>query len=724
MLALVAVVPPLVAQVPARTLLRGNVHPSVRSLMPLAKADDRLAMDHMILSLRIQPEAKAALERLLRDQQDPASTDYHKWLTPEQFAARFAPSAESVAQVTGWLASQGFSVEEVGRTGLSVTFSGDAAAVEQAFRTPIMQYRVNGQLRYANAVDPSIPEGMTQVVGGVVSLNNIPKNSLIHGARRLGPASQPLYFVTGHGNFLAPSDFATIYGVSHLYDQGYTGSGVSIAVIGRTYPASATTYWNAFRSTFGLPASTVHVAFPNGNPGSMGAGEDTEADLDVEWAGAVAKGATIQFVCGQGTAAADGVDNAVKYAVDNNVADVITLSFGACEPDLEAAWSGTSTWNDFYNNYWSAAAAQGITVCVASGDSGAAGCDSASQTLAVGGYGVNGLGSTPYNVSVGGTLFNEGSGTYWATTTVTGAAGAALGYIPEVAWNESASVTGGDGLWASGGGASVIYPKPSWQAATGVPGGDHRYTPDISLASGSHDGYLIVSQGSLAAVGGTSAASPAFAGLAALLVQKAGHRQGNLNVGLYALGASQYGAGGAAVFHDITSGNNTVPGLSGFPAGTGYDQSTGLGSLDTPTWFANWGGTFSLSPSGSAGLLTGSSLTLTATLAGVDGGAAWSVSPSSGATLTAGGSSLSATFRATTAGTYTVTAKAADYPAHSATLQVAAHANLTGSGTAVGGKDVLEVLGHWGANGAAFDVTGDGLVDDSDLTAVETKLGW
>ena len=721
MLVWVAVVPPLVAQVPARTLLRGNVHPAVRNLMPLAKADDRLAMEHMILSLRIQPEAKAALERLLRDQQDPASPSFHQWLTPEQFAARFAPSPDAIAQVTAWLANQGFSVEEVGRTGLSVTFSGDAATVEQAFRTPVMQYRVDGKLRYANAVDPSIPAEMSRVVGGVVSLNNIPKKSMIRGARRSGSASQPLYYDPSWGRVMGPPDFATIYGVTSLYDQGYTGTGASIAVLGRTYPTNATTHWNTFRSTFGLPPSTVHVAFPTGNPGDLGGNENLEADLDVEWAGAVAKGATIHFVCGKGTNTGDGIDNAVIYAVDHNLADVITLSFGACEPDMEVSWNGTSTWNDFYSNYWSAAAAQGITVCVASGDSGAAGCDYASQTtVAMGGYAVNGLGSTPYNVSVGGTQFNEAGGTYWSSSNT------ALGYIPEEAWNESGPpVNGYYQLWATGGGASMIYPKPSWQAAAGVPGGDHRYTPDVALASGSEiDGYYVYSQGHSYPVGGTSAASPAFAGLMALLVQKAGHRQGNANVGLYALGASQYGAGGAAVFHDITSGNNTVPGLTGFPALPGYDQATGLGSLNAPAWFANWGGTFSLSPTGSVGLLTGTPLVLTATVAGVDGGAAWSVSPATGATLTAGGSTLTATFTAAAAGTYTVTAKAADYPAHSATLQVEAHANLTGSGTAIGGKDVLEVLGHWGASGATYDATGDGLVDDSDLTAVETKLGW
>jgi subtilase family serine protease len=719
MLALVAVVPPLAGKDTARTVLRGNVHPAVANLMPLAKVDDRLPMEHMLLSLRMGAEARADLERLLRDQQDPASPRYHQWLTPDQFSARFGPSTEEIQKVTGWLANQGFSVEEVGRTGLSVTFSGDAATVEQAFRTPIMQYQVDGETRYANAVEPSIPSELEPVVDGVVTLHNIPKRRLARQVRNLGSAVRPLYSYGG-SNYLAPVDFATIYGVSSLYSQGYTGDGASIAVIGRSYPTSASTYWSLFRSTFSLPSSTVHVVFPNGNPGTLGSGEDLEADLDVEWAGAVAKNATITFVCGKSSSNTDGIDYAIQYVVNQNLADVMTVSFGACESEL-----GT-TGNAFYNNYWSAAAALGITVCVASGDSGAAGCDSASQkSLATGGLGVNGLASTPYNVCVGGTQFHEGTGTYWSTGTGTGST--ALSYIPEVVWNESSATPDAQGyydLYATGGGASVVYAKPSWQAATGVPTGNYRYVPDVSLSSGGHDGYLVVSQGSLAAVGGTSAASPAFAGLVALLVQKAGHRQGNLNIGLYTLGASQYGASGASVFHDISSGDNSVPGQTGFSAGTGYDQATGLGSVDVATWFANWGGSFSLSPTGSVGLLTGSSLVLTAAVAGVDGGASWSVSPSAGATVSVGGSTLNATFKATTAGTYLVTSKATDYPANAATLQVVAHANLTGSGTSLGGKDVLEVLGHWGTGGAAYDVTGDGLVNDDDLSAIETKLGW
>jgi subtilase family serine protease len=736
MLALVAVVPPLAGKDTARTVLRGNVHPAVANLMPLAKVDDSLPMEHMILSLRMGAEARADLERLLRNQQDPASASYHQWLTTAQFKARFAPSAEAIQEVTGWLAGQGFTVEEVGATGLSVTFSGDAATVEQAFRTPIMRYRVNGRIACANAVEPSIPAALARTVGGVVSLHNIPKTSLIHRPGREGTDSRPLYYNAALGNMLAPADFATIYGVA---STGYTGAGAKIAVIGRTYPNNALSHWATFRTTFGLASGTVTPVFPNGNPGDLeaqdptnNAGEDAEADLDVEWAGAMAPQATIYFVCGANTSTSDGIDNAIIHAVDNNLADIITVSFGACESYLEGfQWSGTSTYNDFYTNYWSAAAALGITVCVASGDSGAAGCDAAVQsTQAKKGLAVNGLASTPYAVCVGGTRLSEGTGSYW--TAGSGTASTATGYIPEVVWNESAMVSSSYyRLFATGGGASTLYAKPSWQAGTGVPSGNHRYVPDVALSAAGHDAYVIYTQGSdasasLQGVGGTSASTPAFAGLVAQLVQKTGSRQGNILPGLYALGARQYGAGGASVFHDITVGNNSVPGLTGYSATSGYDPATGLGSLDTAVWFANWGGTWSLSPTGSVGVLVGDTLTLAATGTGVFSDTEWAWAPASGATVTVASPNSSATFKATAAGTYTVTAAPTNYyPANAGgSVAVVAHANLTGSGTGVTGADFLEVLGHWGASSTAYDVSGDGLVDADDLDTIKTKLGW
>jgi subtilase family serine protease len=282
------------------------------------------------------------------------------------------------------------------------------------------------------------------------------------------------------------------------------------------------------------------------------------------------------------------------YAIDQNVGEVLSISYGACEAETP------STQIEAMNSVFQQANAQGITVVAASGDQGAADCDepvgasglppsSASRGLAV-----DFPGSSPYVTGAGGTEFNENGQTYWSASNNSNA-GSALSYIPEIAWNDTAA----DGyLSASGGGASALFAKPSWQKGTGVPADGFRDVPDIALsASPDHDPYLICSAGwctngfrdsqtYLDTIGGTSAAVPTFAGIVALINQKTHSSQGNINPALYALASATPGA-----FHDITAGSNVVPcvvgtpdcadGSMGYTAGPGYDQVTGLGSVDT-----------------------------------------------------------------------------------------------------------------------------------------------
>ena len=282
-----------------------------------------------------------------------------------------------------------------------------------------------------------------------------------------------------------------------------------------------------------------------------------------------------------------------QYIVDNNVWPVMSTSFGSCESDM------STTENNFYNNLWLQAAAQGITSFVSSGDSGVAGCNPGTDPTGTA-PSVNGLSSTPYNVAVGGTQFNEGTDSYWNTSNTGTGYTSALSYIPEVAWNESGSATTYLSPWrhmyrplVHRWRRSTIYGKPSWQVSPGVPADGHRDVPDVSLSAASgHDGYVIQTTGSegagLYVVGGTSASSPSFAGLMALIVQKTGQRQGNANIRFYQLGNAQYGSSGAAVFHDTTTGNNSVPGLEGYNCTTGYDLATGLGSVDAFALVNNW----------------------------------------------------------------------------------------------------------------------------------------
>ena len=362
-------------------VLQGNTHPLARAEFDVGRADSALPMERMILSLQVSPQKRADLEQLLAAQQDPASPRFHQWLTPEEFGARFAPAQEQIAQVSSWLSAQGFSVDEVGRSGMWINFTGSVSQVEQAFHTEIHDYQVNGKLHHANVSDPSIPRSLSGVLAGVVSLHNFPRKAMNTGLRPL-PNLRPDY--TGSsGNSISPGDFDVIYNVNPLYSAGIDGTGQTIAVVARTHPSTAN--WTTFRSTMGLPSNIPQVVVNGSDPGDLGADEDGEADLDAEWSGASAKGATGKFVTSKSTSSTDGVDLSAQYIVNNNLAAVMTTSFGQCESTM-----GSSE-NAFFNNLWSQAASQGITAFVSSGDNGAAGCDDPNGGSASSGLAVSGL---------------------------------------------------------------------------------------------------------------------------------------------------------------------------------------------------------------------------------------------------------------------------------------------------------------------------------------------
>ncbi len=596
-----------------RVVLQGNVHPLARPEYDVGATDPSLPMERMILALRLNPDKQAELEKILAEQQDPASPNFHRWLTPEEFGERFGLASVDLDAITRWLTANGFVVEEVAKGRTRIIFSGTAADVERTFLTAIHEYYVDGRLHHANVQDPSVPQGLINLMAGIASLNDFPRKSMIN---RIQPVVQkealPDYTSSdGATHYLSPGDFSTIYNVNSLYNAGINGSGASIAIVGRTHPSSSN--WATFRSLMGLPSNPPQVIVNGPDPGDLGADEDGEADLDVEWSGAVAPNAVIEFVVSKSTYSTDGVDLSAQYIVDNNLAPVMSTSFGSCESAM------TSAENNFYNNLWQQAAAQGITSFVASGDAGAAGCNNPSDTIGSG-LGVNGLASTPYNVAVGGTEFNEGSGTYWNTTNGSGYT-SAVGYIPEIVWNESGTVSGGSNLWSTGGGVSSLYNKPAWQVSPGVPADGKRDMPDVSLSAAGHDAYLIQSQGVLYVVSGTSVSTVSFAGLMALIVQETGQRQGNANVRFYQFGNAQYGAGGTVVFHDTISGNNSVPGLTGYFGTVGYDLCTGLGSVDANALVTNWGCNFILGTSYSTVAPAGGSTSVNLSVA--KAGCAW-----------------------------------------------------------------------------------------------------
>lgn len=644
-----------------RMELKGNVRRQVKLAQDRGTAPPDLALNRMLLLLKRSPEQEAALQQLLVDQQVPSSPRYHQWLTPQQFGAQFGPAEADIATVTRWLTAEGFRVERVAPGRNVIEFSGTAAGVANAFGTEMHRYELNGKAHWANASDPTLPVALAPVVAGVVSLNNFVKpggQQRAVGVGRLAAAGepQPAFTFTGSGgaveHALVPADFAVLYNVAPLYaaTPAINGTGQTIAIVGRSQVNMQDV--QNFRNVFGVqPTTNVPKVIVNGpDPGDIGGGDEGEADLDLEWSGAVAPNATIDFVVSATTDTTDGIDLSSEYIVDNNLAPVMSTSFAGCEAGLGQAE------NQFISSLYEQAAAQGITVIDSSGDSGAAGCDpnDGSEQTATGGLGVSGLASTPFNVAVGGTQFNEGNGTFWNATNDPTTGASAMGPIPEVAWNESCINKGCDTngpFSASGGGASAIYNKPPWQQAPGVPGDSARDVPDISFSAAGHDGYVVCDSGSggsggafptgcqlqpgtgggkqfgFLVFGGTSASTPSFAGVMAMVNQKTNSVQGQANYTLYNLARNKenYSACNAStgtpsascIFLDTTVGNNSVPCasgssgcsngvLKGFSAGTGYDQVTGLGSINVTNMVNNWA-------SGTASRATTTTLTLTPT---------------------------------------------------------------------------------------------------------------
>ena len=554
-------------------MTRGRPRSAATSAPQLAEAVDvgpaskELPLDRVVLLLNLRAGARERLEKLLDDQLDPSSPRYHQWLTPEEYGKEFGVSDEDLKAVVDWLQRNGLGVDEVATGRGWITFSGTVDQVERAFHTEFRNFIFDGSAHRAATREPEIPMALVDLVAGLPSLGDF-------FARSQHRASAPLVNISGGAHAIAPGDFSTIYNTTPLYGAGIDGTGQSIAVVGRTDIKLADVHY--FRSTFGLPANDPVITHNGVAPGIV-VDDEGEACLDVEWSGAVAPRATVNFVVSKSTPTSDGVDLSAQYIVNNNLAPIVTVSFGSCEDNL------TTSGRAAVNALWQQAASQGITVFVSSGDGGAAGCD-AHDAAAGTGRSANGLCSTPYDVCVGGTQFMDTANPslYWNTNVSPLAS--AKSYIPEQAWNESGAVTGGAGLWSSGGGPSKVYAKPSWQVAAGVPSDGFRDTPDVSLSAAAHDGYVVFQEynplkGSFTSYG-TSAAAPSFAGIMALVVQKTGARQGNANPSFYRLAQAQYSSGGPAVFHDVTTGNNTVPGVTGFSAGPGYDLATGLGSVD------------------------------------------------------------------------------------------------------------------------------------------------
>ncbi len=687
--------------------LSGGVPHQAKTQYDQGSVDPSLKLGYMTLLTVPSASQQKALDQLLVQQQDPRSPQYHKWLTPEQYADRFGLSPNDIQRITNWLLSQGFLISNVARGRNWIVFSGTAAQAERAFQVEIHNFDVNGEKHFSNTTPPSIPASLSGIVTGVRGLSNFrPKSHAVH--------SKPNYTFPVNGGdkyFIAPGDIVTMYDLGPLYSAGITGAGQKLAVMGQTdvYLADL----QDFRSAFGLPAipttgtgacttnanlvitscatggnfSYVVVGTDPGTPDTQG-DDLPEADIDLEWSNAVAYDAQIVYVNAPETDG--GVWDSWYYAVDHTLAPVITLSYGLCE--LDEAEDGTSGEFTFSGDETELkkASSEGITFMNSAGDVGAAECDDG-DIFPTGGYAVSYPASSPEVTGVGGTAipFADFSGSlltkYWNTTNASNG-GSAKSYIPETAWNDdeevgafcvanptstnclNADITSWqtaqsnlspNELFIGGGGVSNCmtinettgvctggFATPAWQTHLNVNdlalNGQTaaRFSPDVSLlASTFWPGFILCTPvdeigfsgtastcasgipGDLDygfAWGGTSIASPMFAGIVTLLneyLQTSGGL-GNINQTLYSLAATP--SNGA--FHAVETDTNGVfceegtpdvtgwptamqcpssganPGFLGFSASsfdttTGYNLVTGLGSVDAEKLAVAWAGT-------------------------------------------------------------------------------------------------------------------------------------
>ena len=600
-----------------RETVVASAHPMAHAKFDRGGLEGNARINRAAIVFKLSLEQQQNLNKLLREQLDPNSPNYHRWLTPEQYAAQFGMRESDLAQVTAWLRRQELRVDGYSRSRRRIFFSGTAAQVARAFGTEFRRYEIDGEIRFANAKEIVMPEAFAATVLGVRGFDNIRPRPHV---RVLRP--QFTSFVTGI-HYVTPGDFATIYDVASLYAAGFDGTGQTLAVVGQTQIHTADV--DAFRSAAGLPAADLQLVLVPGGGSGFRQIDEVESDLDVEWTGGVAKNATILFVY-TGANSSKSVIDALEYSIDQNLAPVISMSYGACEAAVGMGAAVILQQDVLQAN------SQGQTLVASAGDSGAAGCDAIGAPVATLGLAVDIPAAIPEVTALGGSEFhgdgpgavgggNAGATTFWGGTTGgTDNVDSALSYIPEMAWNDT--VMDG-GLSATGGGVSTLFVKPAWQTSV-TPADGQRDIPDISMnASGDHDGTLICSQaavggsspvscssgfrasnGNLIPIAGTSAAAPTFAGILAILNQ-ATHSsgQGNINSTLYT-------KAGTASFHDITTGDNKVPcmaatpdctsGTFGYSAGLGYDLVTGLGSPDAHTLVSTWPG-FSVSPDFSIG---------------------------------------------------------------------------------------------------------------------------
>jgi hypothetical protein len=596
----------------ARVVLSESRTPRLDAAQDLGPVSPDVGVPGITLVFRRSATQQAALEALLAAQQDPASSLYHRWLTPESFAARFGVADSDIVAAESWLISHGFHIDNVARSRDRITFSGTAAQVQAAFGAELHHYRAEGELHFAPASDLTLPAELASVTAAVLHLSDFrpePNVKAMAGAR------PDFTSYTTQAHYLGPNDVRTMYDVVNdaSTNSYYYGSGQGLAVVGQSFVNKSSI--GAFQGGLTQYTAISPVLVPGSGVEAISPGDESESEIDLEYASGIAQNANIFFIF-VGANQNYSVMDALSFAITQRIAPVVSISYGICETLLSP-----SDLNQ-YNALFEEASSQGQTLIASSGDTGSTACALYSSTQGVTpaeqqALSVNFPASSPNVTAVGGTqmapgTFTAGSSPYWLSAGTFDLTPSLLSYVPEVAWNEGSA---SHGMAAGGGGTSAYFPRPAWQSAyPGMPAGTFRLLPDIALQSSiASPGFLVCTsdpamlsgegqtsgcvEGLLGnndkytLAGGTSFAAPIFAGFVALLNQaENASGQGNINPELYSLATSS-----SSVFHDITSGTNACvegatncgsAGESAYAATAGYDEATGLGSIDVKALIA------------------------------------------------------------------------------------------------------------------------------------------
>ena len=500
-----------------------------------ARVMGRVAPEERVsLALTLPVRDQAGLDDLLRRLYTPGDPAQGRFLTPDEFAQRFGATEEDYETVAAFARRSGLTVTGTHPNRLVLDVSGPASAVESALGVHLRLYRsAQGRLFRAPDSEPSVPAALAGRLAGVVGLDTLAAHRP-HLRPALGAAAG-----SGHGGGLTPSDIRNAYSLSGGAGAG-AGQSIALFELDGYDPADIA----AYRTAYGLPAVPLQNILIDGVSGAAGSNAD-EVTLDIELAQALAPSLSriLVYETPNGTDA-NIIDGYSRIATDN-LAKQVSTSWGSPESqESQVLLAGE-------NAAFQQMAAQGQSIFSATGDNGA--YDDGLNLS------VDDPGSQPYMTGVGG-------------TTLTSGAGAA--YESEAAWGDSTDTALSSFGSGGGGGFSAIWPVPSYQAGIQtMPTG--RSVPDVALDSDPQTGYSIYYKGVWHVYGGTSTAVPLWAGFTAQVNSRRAAAGlgpvGFLNPALYQIGASAAYAGD---FHDISTGGNLF-----YPARTGYDNATGLGTF-------------------------------------------------------------------------------------------------------------------------------------------------